>query len=397
MNPVQFKISSVEDNNMTKVKGMTVFNTEQVNTKKQPMFFGQPLGVQRYDSYKYPVFDKLTTQQLGYFWRPEEVSLQKDRGDYQTLRPEQKHIYTSNLKYQIMLDSIQGRGPGMAFIPYCSLPELEACMEVWGFMEMIHSRSYTYIIKNVYSDPSEVFDKIVTDDRILERASSVTAAYDDFISGAHQYDNSTMWELATEGHVAGQYDRYELKRKLYRAVANVNILEGIRFYVSFACSFAFGELKLMEGSAKIISLIARDENQHLAITQNILNKWAQGDDPEMKRIMKEEEEWTYKAFDNAVNEEKRWADYLFKDGSMIGLNDKLLQQYVEWIANRRLVAIGLKRQYDVPAKNNPLPWTQHWISSKGLQVAPQETEVESYVVGGIKQDVKKDTFSGFQL
>ena len=397
MNPVQFKISSVEDNNMTKVKGMTVFNTEQVNTKKQPMFFGKPLGIQRYDSYKYPVFDKLTTQQLGYFWRPEEVSLQKDRGDYQTLRPEQKHIYTSNLKYQIMLDSIQGRGPGMAFIPYCSLPELEACMEVWGFMEMIHSRSYTYIIKNVYSDPSEVFDKIVTDDRILERASSVTAAYDDFIGNAHQYDNSTMWELANEGHIAGKIDRYELKRKLYRAVANVNILEGIRFYVSFACSFAFGELKLMEGSAKIISLIARDENQHLAITQNILNKWAQGDDPEMKRIMKEEEEWNYKAFDNAVNEEKRWADYLFKDGSMIGLNDKLLQQYVEWIANRRLVAIGLKRQYDVPAKNNPLPWTQHWISSKGLQVAPQETEVESYVVGGIKQDVKKDTFSGFQL
>jgi ribonucleotide reductase beta subunit family protein with ferritin-like domain len=397
VNPVQFKISSVEDNNMTKVKGMTVFNTEQVNTKKQPMFFGQPLGIQRYDSYKYPVFDKLTTQQLGYFWRPEEVSLQKDRGDYHTLRPEQKHIYTSNLKYQIMLDSIQGRGPGMAFIPYCSLPELEACMEVWGFMEMIHSRSYTYIIKNIYSDPSEVFDKIVTDQRILERASSVTEAYDDFISNAHSYDNSTMWELATEGHIAGKIDRYELKRKLYRAVANVNILEGIRFYVSFACSFAFGELKLMEGSAKIISLIARDENQHLAITQNILNKWAAGDDPEMKRIMKEEEEWTYKAFDRAVNEEKRWADYLFKDGSMIGLNDKLLQQYVEWIANRRLKAINLKPQYDIAAKNNPLPWTQHWISSKGLQVAPQETEVESYVVGGIKQDVKKDTFSGFQL
>jgi ribonucleoside-diphosphate reductase beta chain len=376
---------------------MTVFNTEQVNTKKQPMFFGKPLGIQRYDSYKYPVFDKLTTQQLGYFWRPEEVSLQKDRGDYQLLRPEQKHIYTSNLKYQIMLDSIQGRGPGMAFIPYCSLPELEACMEVWGFMEMIHSRSYTYIIKNVYSDPSEVFDKIVTDKRILERASSVTEAYDDFIGSAHQYDNSNDWQHALEQVPTALEGKYELKRKLYRAVANVNILEGIRFYVSFACSFAFGELKLMEGSAKIISLIARDENQHLAITQNILNKWKAGDDPEMKQIMKEEEEWTYKAFDRAVNEEKRWADYLFKDGSMIGLNDKLLQQYVEWIANRRLKAIGLRPQYDIAASNNPLPWTQHWISSKGLQVAPQETEVESYVVGGIKQDVKKDTFSGFQL
>ena len=393
---MQFKISSVEDSK-TQIEGMTVFNTEQVNTKKQPMFFGKPLGVQRYDSYKYPIFDKLTTQQLGYFWRPEEVSLQKDRGDYQTLRPEQKHIYTSNLKYQIMLDSVQGRAPGMAFLPYCSLPELEACMEVWGFMEMIHSRSYTYIIKNVYSDPSEVFDTILSDNRILERAKSVTESYDDFIQSAQGYGASNAWLHNLEGVSYAKETINDVKRKLYRAVANVNILEGIRFYVSFACSFAFGELKLMEGSAKIISLIARDENQHLAITQNILNKWRDGDDPEMKQIMKEEEEWTYAMFDRAVNEEKRWADYLFKDGSMIGLNDKLLQQYVEWIANRRLKSIGLKPQYDISANNNPLPWTQHWISSKGLQVAPQETEVESYVVGGIKQDVTKNTFAGFQL
>lgn len=383
--------------NKMQVKGMTVFNTEQVNTKKQPMFFGKPLGIQRYDSYKYPIFDKLTTQQLGYFWRPEEVSLQKDRGDYQTLRDEQKHIYTSNLKYQIMLDSVQGRGPGLAFLPYCSLPELEACMTVWEFMEMIHSRSYTYIIKNIYSDPSEVFDTIITDERILERAKSVTESYDDFITAAQNYGSSDQWMFQLENVPLAKDTLNDVKRKLYRAIANVNILEGIRFYVSFACSFAFGELKLMEGSAKIISLIARDENQHLALTQNIMNKWREGDDPEMQQIAKEEEEWVYAMFDRAVNEEKRWADYLFKDGSMIGLNDKLLQQYVEWIANRRLKAIGLKPQYDIAANNNPLPWTQHWISSKGLQVAPQETEVESYVVGGIRQDVKKDTFSGFKL
>ena len=377
---------------------MTVFNTKEVNTKKQPMFFGKPLGVQRYDNFKYPVFDKLTTQQLGYFWRPEEVSLQKDRGDYQTLRPEQKHIYTSNLKYQIMLDSVQGRAPSMAFLPYCSLPELEACMEVWGFMEMIHSRSYTYVIKNVYSDPSEVFDTILQDDRILERAASVTESYDTFINYANEYGQSSAWKDDMRSHPNSEWTRRDLKKHLYRAVANVNILEGIRFYVSFACSFAFGELKLMEGSAKIISLIARDENQHLAITQNILNYWRKGhDDPEMAQIAKEEEDWTYQMFDRAVNEERKWAEYLFKDGSMIGLNDKLLQKYVEWIANRRMRSIGLKPVYDIPAKNNPLPWTEHWISSKGLQVAPQETEVESYVVGGIKQDVKKDTFSGFKL
>ena len=392
---MQFKILNQEE--QTQVKGMTVFNTDQVNTKKQPMFFGKPLGIQRYDSYKYPVFDKLTTQQLGYFWRPEEVSLQKDRGDYQTLRPEQKHIYTSNLKYQIMLDSVQGRGPGLAFLPYCSLPELEACMTVWEFMEMIHSRSYTYIIKNIYSDPSEVFDTIITDERILERAKSVTESYDDFINAAQNYGSSDQWMYQLEQVPLAKETLNDVKRKLYRAIANVNILEGIRFYVSFACSFAFGELKLMEGSAKIISLIARDENQHLAITQNILNKWKEGDDPEMKQIMKEEEEWTYKMFDRAVNEEKKWADHLFKDGSMIGLNDKLLQQYVEWIANRRLKAIGLKAKYDISANNNPLPWTQHWISSKGLQVSPQQTQVQSYIVGGIRQDVASDTFSGFKL
>jgi ribonucleoside-diphosphate reductase beta chain len=391
---VQFRKDSTEKK---VVDSMTVFNTQKVDTKKQPMFFGAPLGVQRYDSYKYPAFENLTKSQLGYFWRPEEVSLQKDRGDYQSLRPEQKHIFTSNLKYQVMLDSVQGRAPGMAFAPYCSLPELEACMNVWQMMEMIHSRSYTYIMKNVYSDPSEVFDTILEDDRILERASNVTGAYDKFVNSAHQYDQGNWWNDGMRDHISGKFERKELKRKLYRAVANVNILEGIRFYVSFACSFAFGELKLMEGSAKIISLIARDENQHLAITQNILNNWRKGDDPEMVDIVKEEEQWLIQAFKNTVDEEKRWAEYLFKDGSMIGLNDKLLQQYVEWVANRRIRAIGFKPIYDVPARNNPLPWTEHWISSKGLQVAPQETEVESYIVGGIKQDVKKDTFSGFKL
>jgi len=381
----------------SELQGMTVFNKNKVDSKKQPMFFGQPLGVQRYDSYKYPVFDKLTQQQLGYFWRPEEVSLQKDRSDYQTLTPEQKHIFTSNLKYQIMLDSVQGRGPGMAFSPYCSLPELEACMNVWQFMEMIHSRSYTYIIKNVYSDPSEVFDTILEDENVMSRAESVTASYDDFIKHAHEYDTSTMWELAKDGHIAGQYDRYELKRKLYRAVANVNILEGIRFYVSFACSFAFGENKLMEGSAKILSLIARDESQHLVITQNILKNWKNGDDPEMQQISQEEQGYVKHMFQTTVDEEKMWANYLFKEGSMIGLNERLLHNYVEWIANRRMKAIGIDPMFDIPARNNPLPWTEHWLNSRGQQNAPQETEIESYVVGGIKQDVGANSFAGFAL
>ena len=376
---------------------MTVFNRAKVETPKQPMFFGAPLSVQRYDNYKYPTFDRLTQQQLGYFWRPEEVSLQKDRADYQNLTDNQKHIFTSNLKYQLMLDSVQGRAPGMAFIPYCSLPELEACMQVWQFMEMIHSRSYTYIIKNVYANPSEVFDTILDDDKIMSRSESVTQSYDEFIQYAQEYSNGSLWQKNAKDSPTAKWTVKDLKRKLYLAVANVNILEGIRFYVSFACSFAFGENKLMEGSAKILSLISRDESQHLVLTQQILKNWEKGDDPDMVEIAKEEKKTVSKMFENCVNEEKAWADYLFKDGSMIGLNAKLLYNYVEWIANRRMKAIGLKPIYDQPLRNNPLPWTEHWLNSKGQQNAPQETEIESYVVGGIKQDVKSDTFAGFKL
>ena len=378
------------------ITGMTVFNPNKVDVKEQTMFFGQPLGIQQYTSFKYPVFDKLTQTQLGFFWRPDEISLQKDRSDYQTLRPEQKHIFTSNLKYQVMLDSIQGRGPGLAFIPYCSLPELESAMTVWEMMEMIHSRSYTHIIKNLYSNPDDIFGTILDDKNIMERAGSLTESYDDFIQSAQQFGQGD-WQHAVEG--AGQFKetRYELKRKLFRAMMNVNILEGIRFYVSFACSFAFGELKVMEGSAKIISLIARDENQHLVLTQNIINKWAAGDDPEMKQIYEEEKENSRKMFITAVNQEKAWAKYLFKNGSMIGLSDKLLSNYVEWLSNRRMKAIGLRPEYGIAAKNNPLPWTEHWIKSKGVQVAPQETEVESYVIGGVKQDIKTNAFSEFKL
>ena len=377
--------------------GLTVFNPKKTDVQKQPMFFGAPLGMQRYDEYKYPDFDRLTQQQLGYFWRPEEVSLQKDRSDYKTLNEQQRHIYTSNLKYQILLDSVQGRGPGMAFAPYCSLPELEGCIGVWEFMEQIHSRSYTHIIKNVYPDASEVFDTVLDDEKILARAESVTKAYNDFIEYAGQYATGNMWAPDARQSPSHEWTIKDLKRSLYRAIVNVNILEGIRFYVSFACSFAFGELKLMEGSAKIISLIARDENQHLALTQKIIKKWQAGDDPVMLEIMEEEKDNVLQMFIDAVDQEKDWAEYLFSQGTMIGLNERLLGQYVEWIANRRMKSIGITPYYDIPAKNNPLPWTEHWLNSKGQQNAPQETEIESYIVGGIKQDVESNTFSGFKL
>ena len=365
------------------IKG--VFNkSKQVDFTKQPMFFGEDLGVQRYDIFKYPTFDKLTQQQLGYFWRPEEISLQKDRNDYQLLRPEHKFIFTSNLKYQTMLDSVQGRGPALAFLPFVSLPELESCIITWDFMETIHSRSYTYIIKNLYPDPAEVFDTIIEDERIEQRAKSVTKAYDNLIAVGYK-------------RIMGQeVDEYELKKRLWLALITVNILEGLRFYVSFACSFAFGELKQLEGSAKIISLIARDESQHLAISQRIINNYIEHEkDNVMLKVIKDTKDDVYKMYENAVEEEKNWASYLLTKGSMIGLSEKLLHRFVEYMANRRMRSIGLEAKYDT--KTNPLPWVDHWLNSRSLQNAPQETEIESYIVGGIKQDVEKDQFKEFKL
>jgi len=370
----------------TKAMTKTVFNREKVDFTKEHMFFGADQNTQRYDIFKYPEYDKLNQTMLGYFWRPEEVSLQKDRGDYQQLRDEQKHIFTSNLKYQTLLDSVQGRGPCLSFLPYCSNPELEGCIIAWDFFETIHSRSYTHIVKNVYANPSEVFDTILDDEKIIERAISVTKYYDEFNDIANNYFNKDQGNL------------YDVKKALYKAIMTVNILEGLRFYVSFACTFAFGELKMMEGSAKIISLIARDEATHLNLSTHILKHWAKGDDdPDMAKIAVELKDEVYDLWRECVEEEKNWANYLFKDGSMIGLNANLLHAYVEFIANKRLKALGLDMLYDRPLNTNPLPWTQHWLSSAGLQVAPQETEVESYIVGGVKQDINKDTFKDFKL
>ena len=363
----------------------TVFNRNEIDFTKEPMFFGEDQNVQRYDIFKYPALDKLNQTMLGYFWRPEEVSLQKDRADYQTFRPEQKHIFTSNLKYQTLLDSVQGRGPSLAFLPYVSNPELEGCIITWDFFESLHSRSYTHIMKNVYADPSEVFDTILNDEEIIKRAISVTENYDKFS------------QLAEDYFVKGKGDIKQVKKALYLAMVNVNILEGLRFYVSFACTFAFGELKLMEGSAKIISFIARDEATHLNLSTQVIKNWHDGDEAEMKKIAEQCKDEVRNMYELCVEEEKAWARHLMKDGSIIGLNEKLLGDYVEFVANKRLKAIGFDPLFDRPANANPLPWTQHWLSSAGLQVAPQETEVESYIIGGEKQDVDKDTLKGFKL
>jgi len=368
------------------------------NNKKghleKTMFFDEAVDIARYDQVKYSQFENFTDKQLGFFWRPDEVDLGKDRKDFGDLTDHERHIFTSNLKRQILLDSVQGRSPNMAFLPVVSLPELETWIETWSFSETIHSRSYTHIIRNVYPNPSKVFDEITSIQEILDCAEDISKYYDDLI------ELSMWYQMLGEGShtVNGKevvVDLYQLKKALYKTIMSVNILEGVRFYVSFACSWAFAELKKMEGNAKIIKLIARDENVHLASTQQILKSIIK-DDPDFKKIADECQDECIKMFTDAVEQEKEWAEYLFKDGSMIGLNKELLSDYIEWIGNRRMHSVGLPSPYKV-SQANPLPWTQKWISGAEVQVAPQETEITSYVIGGVKQDVSTDTFKGISL
>lgn len=352
----------------------SIINKKTVDTTKQPLFFGEGLNLQRYDRYRYKKLFDLFQQQLSFFWRPEEVDLSgKEKNDFISLTDHEKFIFTKNLSYQTLLDSVQGRGISH-LLTDCSNPEFEAFCRAWEFFETIHSYSYTYIIKNVYANPSEVFDEILTDKEVLKRTTSVTKHYDDLIKS---FGTSTS-------------DR---RKKLYLTLVSINILEGIRFYVSFACNYALAQNKKMEGSAKIISLINRDENLHLAFTQTILKLLRDNKSEGFQHVVKECEETVINMYADAAKEEMEWAAYLFKDGSILGLNEKILVQYMQHLTNRRMKGIGLQPLFDDCP--NPINWISNWTQSKKVQIAPQESELESYKIGSFEQDMKTMDVDGF--
>ena len=373
----------------------STFSTSNHDATREPMFLGRSVNVARYDKQKYPIFEKLIEKQLSFFWRPEEVDLSSDRKDFMALPEHEQHIFLSNLKYQTLLDSVQGRSPNVAFLPIVSIPELETWFETWAFSETIHSRSYTHIIRNIVTEPSKVFDTIVTNPEIVERAEAVTRLYDELIELVN------VFTIHGEGEHNINDKRvdatlYNIKTKLYLTLVSVNVLEAIRFYVSFACSFAFAERAVMEGNAKIIRLIARDEALHLTGTQHMINIMASGaDDPDFKQIAIEQKEEVVKLFREAAEQEKSWAEYLFSHGSMIGLNARILGDYVEYITNVRMKALGLEEIFENRA--NPLPWMNSWLVRDNVQVAPQESEISSYLVGQIDNEVGDEDFEGFDL
>lgn len=362
-------------------------NTKQ-NTKCN-MFLddsNEGVTIARYDQVRYERIEKITRKQISFFWVPEEVDISTDRKDFKELNDHEKHIFTSNLKRQILLDSVQGRSPNLAFLPIVTLPEIETWIETWAFFETLHSRSYTHIIRNVYANPSAVFDEINSIQEIVDCAEDISKYYNDLI----EYNN-----LVQKKGYKGKLNKYEHKKRLWMALVAVNILEGIRFYVSFACSWAFAEQKKMEGNAKIIKFICRDENVHLGSTQFMLTELPK-EDPDFKKIREETHDLIIQMYIDAVEQEKDWAKYLFKNGSMIGLTENLLGQYVEWICCKRMAAINLKCPYNVP-QANPLPWTESWITGKQRQVAPQEAEISSYVVGEVDKNVDEGFLKGLSL
>ncbi|MBE0407624.1 class Ia ribonucleoside-diphosphate reductase subunit beta [Psychrobacter sp. AOP22-C1-22] len=374
----------------------SIFSQTPNDALKEPMFFGNPVNVARYDQQKHPIFEQLIEKQLSFFWRPEEVDVSKDRIDYGNLSSHEQHIFISNLKYQTLLDSIQGRSPNVVLLPLVSIPELETWIETWTFSETIHSRSYTHIIRNIVNDPGIVFDDIMQNEHILERASDIAKYYDDLYFDSQLYNMHGAGTHTINGKEV-TVSLKSLKKQLYLCLMAVNVLEAIRFYVSFACSFAFAERKLMEGNAKIIKLIARDEALHLTGTQHMLNLMRNGrDDPEMVEIANECFDESIEIFRKAAEQEKEWAGYLFKDGSMIGLNKDILCQYIEFITNLRMEAVGLPVAFP-NSKSNPIPWINTWLSSDNVQVAPQETEISSYLVGQIDSDLSDSDFDDFEL
>lgn len=336
------------------------------------LFFGNTPEIARFDKIEYPWISKLNKKQRGFFWQPEEIDLAKDAKEFKSMDDLEKHIFTSNLKRQILLDTIQGREPALAFLPIASVPELEQFIITWTFFETIHSESYTHIIQNVYPDPSVVLDTVLDIPEILACKSDINRWYADLRDSP---SSST----------------------LLGALLAVNALEGIRFYVSFACAWAFAEQKRMEGNAKIIKLIARDENLHLAFTQQAIKILAK--DPPFYGFNPKEyiAKFGPLIFEDVINQEIAWADYLFRGGGMLGLNASILKEYVYYIGWKRAAAIGITLPNVPKVRENPLPWTQRWIGGVEVQNAPQETENTMYVVGGIKQDVTSDFLSKLKI
>ena len=320
----------------------------------EPMFFGTPLGLQRFDVVKYPEFTRSYDTQISNIWRPQEIDMTDDISSFEGLDEVKSFIFLSNLKFQTAGDSLLSRSIDL-LKKHVTNAELEYAMNVWGFMENVHSESYTHVLRGITKDPTPFFDSILEDEELVARMASIIQPFDNLMS-----DKDGDCE----------------KTKLFKAVMSLQIAEGVLFYTSFACSFFFAKNGELQSNGKIISLIKRDENEHAALTQNIIKNWKKDPAEGFQDIVNDHEEFIYEAFRQAVKSEEKWAEYLFSKGEMVGLTKASLVGYVKWNANNRLRSLGYKAIFD--QKDNPLTWLNEFLDSSRVQVAPQEAPMTSY-------------------
>lgn len=350
----------------------TVLNLENIDSTKQPIFLGEPLSLQRYDKFKYPIFFDLFKKQVELFWWPHEISLTRDREQYKNLSEEERFVFDKNLRFQTLGDSMLSRSIH-SLASYVSNNELEACMSEWSRMEILHSYSYSYLLNNVHPDASGFFDSIMDDKDIVCRAELIRGNYDKILGNSNN-----------------------IKEDIFNCLVATNVMEGLVFYVSFACSFYFGYRGVMEGNSKIIKFIQRDESQHFAITQNLMSILKKEESEGFAEIFSKNEQKIYDMYEVAAKNEEEWAQYLFSKGSLLGLNAESLGSYARWMADNRLRSLGYKKIFN--EKTNPLAgWLDSYLDSSKVQPAPQETEIGTYLIGARNTDLDTKDFEDIEL
>lgn len=337
----------------------SVLNKNNYDIMAQPLFLGEDMGIQRFDIVKHKVFRDLYLKMQSFFWRPTEVNLVNDRSQFSNLSDTERFIFTENLKFQTMGDSLLSRSID-AIKKYVTNTELEYCLTVHAMFECIHSDSYTHILQNIVDNPQEFFDSILENEAIVGRAKDITESFDSLLGKPE--------------------DDKDIRQTIFKAILSLQIAEGIFFYNSFACSFWFASRGIMRGNGDIIKLISRDEATHISVTQNILKIWKNNPSEGFQDLVKENEDLVYEMYRTAVTNEQKWAEHLFSQGSVVGLNEKILSQYVEWLANVRLHNLGYKKLYE--QKDNPLRgWINEYYDSSKTSSMPQESEQTRYVKG----------------
>ena len=368
-------------------KSTSVYSQEQIDFTHEPMFLGTGKNTQRFDVLKYKFFDERNAKMQGFDWTFDEVRLTDDYIDFNTkMKPHEQFMYTRVLQKLIFLDSLQGRGILLTLGQICTLPELENAMLTWQYFEGAkHSKTYTENLKGVYNNPSEIFDESFEIPELMLLSKKISDPY----NIAYELIIEMQYKIIKNLTLTPEF-MTELKRAVLRLIITINILEGVRFYSGFATIWALNKSQgYVEGTSKNLKLICRDENVHLQLTQMIIKLLKKEEQEGFTKIYRDMEPEIAEMFRDCYEEECDWIDYIFSQGSILGLNAEISKHYIEYILNKRLRAIGLPIMFQ-GRSTNPIPWVEKYIEFSDNEVLPQETEIVNYISGGVNNDDSLD-------